>query len=100
MKVHFAQSGGFAGLIRQCTLDTATMTPHEGRRLEQLVRESGLSTAAEELSRSHRDLEQYEIKIEDGRRSIAVVYDSSTLPQSVRQLVGYLKKCAQPASPR
>ncbi len=100
MKVHFAQSGGFAGLIRQCTLDTATMTPDEGRRIEQLVQQSGLPTAAEELSRDDRDLEQYEIKIDDGRRSISVVYDSSTLPQAVKQLVGYLKKCARPASPR
>ena len=100
VKVTFAQSGGFAGLIRQCTLDTATMTPDEGRRLEQLVRQSGLSTAVEELSRGHRDLEQYEIQIDDGRRSISVVYDSATLPQSVKQLVGYLKKCARPAGAR
>jgi hypothetical protein len=87
-------------LIRQCTLDTATMPPDEGRRLEQLVQQSGLSGAAERLSPGGRDLEQYEIKIDDGRRSISAVYDSATLPPALRPLVGYLKKCARPTSSR
>jgi hypothetical protein len=94
MRVQFTSSGGFAGLIRQCRLDTATMPPDDGAQLERLVRQSGLSASGEKLSSRGRDLEQYDITIEDGARRISVVLDTSTLPAAAKPLVGYLKKCA------
>jgi len=100
MNVQFTVSGGYAGLIRQCRLDTTTMPPDEGARLEQLVRQSGVSGSAEKLSSSGRDLEEYEITIEDGPLKISLVLDSSTLPAAAKPLVGYLKKCARPAGAR
>jgi hypothetical protein len=98
MKVHFTQSGGFAGLIKQCTLDTETMAADERKQLEALIEQSGLSASSEELSRSARDAEQYEIALDVGTRKISVVRDNTTAAPSVKALVGYLKKCAKPAN--
>jgi Emfourin len=101
MKIHFVQSGGVTGLIKECVLDTTTMGADERTRLEELVRESGLPQAksGEALSDVGRDYEQYEITLEDGDRRVALVHDRSTLPQAIKPLVGFLKKCARPGKP-
>src|SRR4051812_9127215 len=96
MKVHFSQSGGFVGALKECTLDTASMPAAAAKTLEDLVRRSALATSAESLSERGRDLEEYEIAIDDDGRNISVVFDSETIPQAAKQLVGYLKKCARP----
>jgi hypothetical protein len=100
MKVRFIQSGGFAGLIRHCTLDTDAMKPDEAATLESLVRQANLSPAGERVSTSGRDLEEFEISIDDAGTSTTVVHDQSTLSTGARALVGYLKKCARPGPPK
>ena len=100
MKVEFTQSGGFAGLMRHCTLDTATMSPDEAAALESLVRQAKLSSSREHLSSSGRDLEEYQIAIDDGAKTVTVVHDQSTLTADGKALVGYLKKCARPGPPK
>ena len=40
MKVSFRQSGGYAGLLRGCELDTAAMESAEAHKLKQLVNNS------------------------------------------------------------
>ena len=100
MKVEFTQSGGFAGLMRHCTLDTATMSPDEAAALESLVRQAKLSSSREHVSSSGRDLEEYQIAIHDGAKTVTVVHDQSTLTADGKALVGYLKKCARPGPPK
>ncbi len=97
MKVRFVQSGGFMGIVKAATLDTETMPADEAKRLEQLVRDSGLQESGTFLSEDGRDLQQYEITVTQGKRQIAVVFDDETLPQKAKPLVGYLKKHARPA---
>jgi len=100
MKIEFTQSGGFAGAIRRCTLDTRTMSATDAEVLEGLVRAANLADGpAERLSSSGRDLEEYQIAVEDDSRSATVVRDSSTLSPEGKALVGYLKKCARPGAP-
>jgi hypothetical protein len=96
MKLRFTQSGGFAGLIRQCTIDTETMKPDEAAALEGLVRQASLSASRQALSRSARDLEEYEIAIDRDGKSVTVVLDQSTLPAEAKPLVAYLKKSTRP----
>ena len=98
MRVRFTQSGGFAGTVRRCTLDTSTMDKDEAGALEALVRKAALSTSRHVLSASGRDLEEYEIALDDDGRSATVVYDQSTLPADAKALVGYLKKSARPGT--
>ena len=100
MKIAFTQSGGFAGAIRRCTLDTRTMSPEEAAVLQGLVRAAKLTAApAEHLSARGRDLEEYEIALEEDGASTTVIRDASTLTPEGKALVGYLKKCARPGAP-
>ncbi|MBI3821819.1 MAG: hypothetical protein HY289_03960 [Planctomycetes bacterium] len=99
MKVAFTQSGGFAGLVKGCELDTASLAPELVADLERLVRASGLSGAGSFLSPGARDALQYEIAIDDGGQRVAVSYDDTTLPAAAKPLVGLLKKHARPMKP-
>ena len=96
MKVHFVQSGGIVGNIKGYDADTAELAPDAAKALERLVRESGISRSGEFLSKSARDLQQYEITIEDGNQKISVVFDDLSIPQSAKPLIGFLKKQARP----
>lgn len=102
MRVQFVQSGGFAGTIRHCTLDTAQMSAEEARTLESLVRKADLAAppgapARAGASRAARDLEEYQLSV-DGD-TLSVVGDPSTLSPDTKALIAYLKKCARPGLP-
>jgi hypothetical protein len=96
MKVQFVQSGGLVGAVKGCELDTADLPPDAARELERLVRESGISGSVESFSKAGRDLQQYEITIEEGDRKHQVVVDDATVPHPARPLIGFLKKYARP----
>ncbi len=96
MKVQFLQSGGFVGAVKGCELDTATLAPDVAQELERLIRGSGISGSGEFLSDAGRDLQQYDIAIEEGNRKDSVVFDDATIPQSARPLLGFLKRHARP----
>ena len=96
MRVQFIQSGGVLGTVKGCELDTAALPADAADELRRLVAGSGLTASAETLSAAGRDLQQYEITIEDGKRKVSVVLDNTTVPPAARALVGYLKKCARP----
>ncbi len=98
MRVQFTQSGGIVGAIRECTLDTSSMQADEATTLETLVKNANLlSTPGEQRSLTGRDLEDYQISIDDGHGDVTVVRDQSTLTAEAKALVAYLKKCAKPA---
>jgi len=95
MRIRFDQTGGYAGLLKGCEIDTSTLPPEKAREVEQLVEASAMSSG-EFLSNSSRDLHQYEISIEDGASKTSIVLDDENIPQSVRPLISFLKKCAKP----
>src|SRR5262245_33802888 len=99
MKVHFVQSGGVLGLVKGCELDTTSLAPDQARELEQLVRTSGIAASGRAFSDAARDLQQYEITIEDGGSKVSVAVDDQTIPQSAKPLLGYLKRAARPQRP-
>ena len=41
------QSGGFAGMLKGCTIDTTDLAPDERQELESLVAASGFSESFE-----------------------------------------------------
>jgi hypothetical protein len=99
VRVQFTQSGGIVGAIRQCTLDTSSMDAGEASKLEALVKNADLfSMPGQQRSLTGRDLEDYEISIDEGHGGVTVVRDQSTLKSEAKALVAYLKKCAKPAS--
>ncbi len=99
MVVRFTQSGGYAGLLKGCELDTKALPPEEAKKLQDLVAASALPSSGEFLSNSSRDLRQYEISIEDGKHRTSIVFDEESLPQSAKPLISYLTKCSKPMAP-
>lgn len=95
MLIRFTLSGGFAGLVRRCELDTVAMPADERVHLEALVERAGLCESREHVSEQGRDLEMYEIAVEDRHVNVVFVCDSATLTQPVKPLVAYLKRCAR-----
>lgn len=100
MKVQFDQSGGYAGLIKGCEIDTSVLAAGEANEIEQLVKASAISASGKFLSDSSRDLHQYEVTIEDGASKTSVIFDDESIPQSAKPLIGYLKKCSKPKDVR
>jgi len=96
MRVEFIQSGGLPGTVKGCVLDAASLPADEAQELERLVRASGITASVESLSEASRDLHQYEITIDDGKRKVTAVLDDRTLPPAAKPLLGFLKKRARP----
>ena len=96
MKIGFIQSGGFLGLRRGCELDTAMLAPDIAQELERLTRTSGILTSGVFFSEVGRDLQQYDITINDGDSEISVTFDDETLPPTAQSLVNYLQEYARP----
>jgi len=96
MKITFLQSGGFAGMLKGCTIDAADLAPGERQELESLVAASGLSESFERFSSAGRDLRQYEIVIEKHATVQRIVCDDRSVPESVRPLLAFLVARARP----
>ena len=96
MKVRFHQSGGFAGLLRTCEIDTKDLHAEKAKELHELVKSSAIPDSGQFLSNSSRDLHEYEISIDDGASKSSVIFADESLPQSAKPLIAYLKKCAKP----
>ena len=98
--VEFTQSGGFAGLVKGCTLDAAAMEAETRAEFERLVAGSGLEASCEALSPSARDRKRYSIAITRSGTTVTVVCDDATLPPEARDLLAYLAARARPVTPR
>jgi len=99
MKITFLQSGGFAGMLKGCTIDATDLAPDERQELESLVAASGLSESLERFSSTGRDLRQYEIVIERGTAVQRIICDDHSAPEAIRPLVAFLSARARPQPP-
>jgi hypothetical protein len=101
MRITFTQSGGFAGLVKGCRIDTAALGPEERRELEALVEGSGLEASGERFAETGRDLRHYEITIErEAGPAVRLTCDEQSLPAAAAPLVHWLATRARPQPPR
>src|SRR5947208_1908737 len=99
MRIEFTQSGGFAGLVKGCSVDTDSLPAADADQLHAAVRTSGISGSIQSLSQGSRDRIQYQITIDDkGTRSKAE-YDDGTLPEQARPLLALLRGRSAPQAP-
>jgi len=94
--VRFRQTGGVAGSIRGCELDTEALPADDARRLERLLRASDLHTARPVPSPDARDAARYEITVEDERGTVTWVLDDTSVPASAEPLLEVLRAHARP----
>jgi hypothetical protein len=104
MKIRFRQSGGFAGLIHSCSIDTGELSLAQAAEIENLVKTSGVLAAKIPFWRKivswqrivARDLFYYSISIESSEGTYRVEFDDSNVPEGSRPLLKYLKNHARP----
>ena len=96
MRIRFTQSGGFAGVVKGCSVDTAALSEADRRAVESLVADSGLAGSIESIADAGRDRRHYAITIEGLPATLALVCDDAGLPAAARPLVAFLAARARP----
>lgn len=96
MLITFMLSGGFAGTIRGCRIDTAALSNTERAEVEALVVASGLTASFERFAAASRDRRQYDLAIERAATFVRVSCDDASLPEPARPLVGELVRRSTP----
>ena len=95
MKLRFSQSGGFAGLLLGCDLDTDKLSPGEAAELIRLVEGAELEKPGPARSSRGRDLVNYEIVVEAEGKRMRAVFDDMSVPKSVEALLEFLSHHAK-----
>lgn len=94
MKVRYRQSGGYAGLVMGCELDTDKLPASEAPELARLVRQAALDKVGVKKSSRGRDLTNHEIIVENNGRTTKASFDDMTIPADVQPLLDFLKSRA------
>jgi len=95
MKVRFRQSGGFAGLVLGCDLDTSTLPPAEAQELTRLVKQANLEKIQTRRSEKARDLQNYEIAVESNEMTAKATFDDMSVDANVEPLLDFLRQRAR-----
>ena len=97
MKLTFRQSGGFAGLIRGCEVDTAELPASLQAELRQLLA-AGKTEKPEGLSAA-RDVSSYKIVVEEPGGPRTLEFSDVALPAAAGKLVAFLQGRSKPQPP-
>ena len=90
MKIHFARSGGFAGLRLELSLDTASLDKEDASAMEKLVQEAAFFDLPSGSVHRHTgaDKFEYRIRISSSRHSEhVVVVPETAVPASLEPLL-------------
>ena len=96
MRITFMLSGGFAGAVRGCRIDTVGLAAADRAAIEGLVVASGLVASFERLAAAARDQKQYDLAIERSEMFVRVSCDDASLPDPARPLVAELVRRSTP----
>ncbi len=96
MKISFRESGGFAGLIRGCEIDTKQLSNQEAAQLESLVTHSGIFQHQGKATPNARDVFNYEVVVETDKETHRASFNDMNLPESAIPLLEYLQARAEP----
>ncbi len=96
MRITFMLSGGFAGAVRGCRIDTAGLAAADRVAIEGLVVASGFVASFERFAAAARDRKQYDLAIDRAEMFVRVSCDDVSLPDPARPLVAELVKRSTP----
>jgi hypothetical protein len=94
MKVRFRQTGGFGGLVFGCDLDTSSLPTAEAQELARLIKQANLKKTQTRRSDKARDLQQYEIAVENEITAQAS-FDDMSVDANVEPLLDFLRERAR-----
>jgi len=97
MNIHLERSGGFAGLRLSHDLDSAELSPEDGKELDQLVESADFFDLPEEIRAANpgADRFQYKLTMKSGPREHTVAVDEAAAPDTLRPLLNWLTKRLQ-----
>lgn len=97
LRIAFARSGGFAGIVLETTVDTAALPPAEARELEALVRQADFFALPErpDGAPGGADRFQYDLTIARGEQRHSVSLGESAVPATLRPLLDRLLAIAR-----
>ena len=94
MKIRFRQTGGFGGLVLGCDLETSALPPAEAQELARLVKQADLEKIQTRRSEKGRDLQIYEIAVEN-EITVKASFDDMSMPANIRPLLDFLRQRAR-----
>jgi hypothetical protein len=101
IRVEVVRSGGFAGLTRAATMDTAELDDVRAEQLRKLVDESQVQSLTSAPPRSGAaDRFQYDVTVTRDNRRTSIVLHESNMPDAARRLVRWVLQGASPGSSR
>jgi hypothetical protein len=92
MNIHFERSGGFAGLRVSHDVDSADLSPDDGKELERLVESAGVFDVPAEMRAANPGVDrfQYKLTVKDSARERTVSLDDAAVPEKMRPLLNWL----------
>ncbi|WP_341529204.1 protealysin inhibitor emfourin [Nostoc sp. UHCC 0302] len=97
MRISFERTGGFAGISKKTTVDTANLPFKEAKELPQLVEVADLFRLPEQITSPNpqSDRFQYKLTVEDNGKQHTVTVSEAALPGTLRPLIEWLNNIAQ-----
>ncbi|MDZ8023627.1 MAG: hypothetical protein RMX97_02865 [Nostoc sp. DedQUE11] len=97
MRISFERTGGFAGISKKTTVDTAELPANEANTLPQLVEAADLFRLPERITSPNpqSDRFQYKLTVEDNGKEHTVTVSEAALPGTLRPLIEWLQMMAQ-----
>jgi len=97
MRITFERTGGFAGINKTTTVDTATLPPHDADVLPRLVEVADFFHLATQITSPtpQSDRFQYKLTVEDNGQQHTVTVSEAALPSTLRPLIEWLTNIAR-----
>ncbi|MBW4673062.1 MAG: hypothetical protein KME52_03155 [Desmonostoc geniculatum HA4340-LM1] len=97
MRISFERTGGFAGISKKTTVETAELPANEANTLKRLVEAADLFRLPEQITSPNpqSDRFQYKLTVEDNGRQHTVTVSEAALPGTLRPLIEWLQNTAQ-----
>ncbi|MCF2146712.1 hypothetical protein IQ276_009655 [Desmonostoc muscorum LEGE 12446] len=97
MRISFERTGGFAGISKKTTVDTAELPANEANTLKRLVEAADLFRLPEQITSPNpqSDRFQYKLTVEDNGRQHTVTVSEAALPGTLRPLIEWLQNTPQ-----
>jgi hypothetical protein len=97
MRISFERTGGFAGISKKTTVDTATLPPNEAQELPRLVEVAGLFNLPEKITSPNQESDrfQYKLTVEDQGKQHTITVSEAALPGTLRPLIDWLNQVAK-----
>ncbi len=97
MRISFARSGGFAGIILTTSVDTATLPAEEANQLHQLVEAADFFNLPATITSPapQYDRFQYKLTVEENGKEHTVMVNEPAVPETLKPLIQWLIDAAR-----